>query len=134
VKVDPVLQRVERTAAMSSALMAVLALVVARGRPGPALGVIGGWLLVAIAYRAIVSGIDAMIDGLTGSAPGADPAGRRRRVMAAIVSIAGRYALLAVLAYVMIARLRLHPLGLMAGASSVVVAVSAEAVRVLAKK
>jgi hypothetical protein len=114
--------------------MAVLALVVARGRPGPALGVIGGWLLVAIAYRAIVSGIDAMIEGLTGSAPGADPGGRRRRVMAAIVTIAGRYALLAVLAYVMIARLRLHPLGLMAGASSVVVAVSAEAVRVLAKK
>jgi hypothetical protein len=134
VRVDPVLQRVERTAAMSSALMAVLALVVARGRPGPALGVIGGWLLVAIAYRAIVSGIDAMIEGLTGSAPGADPGGRRRRVMAAIVTIAGRYALLAVLAYVMIARLRLHPLGLMAGASSVVVAVSAEAVRVLAKK
>jgi hypothetical protein len=133
VRVDPVLQRVERTAAMSSALMAVLALVVARGRPGPALGVIGGWLLVAIAYRAIVSGIDAMIEGLTGS-PGADPAGRRRRVVAAIVAIAGRYALLAVLAYVMIARLRLHPLGLMAGASSVVVAVSAEAVRVLAKK
>ena len=51
-----------------------------------------------------------------------------------LVKLALRYALLALLAYVMIARLRLHPLGLMAGASSVVAAVSIEAVRVLLKK
>jgi hypothetical protein len=34
----------------------------------------------------------------------------------------------------MIARLRLHPLGLLAGASSVVAAVSIEALRLLLKK
>ena len=45
-----------------------------------------------------------------------------------------RYALLVLLAYVMIARLRLHPLGLLAGASSVVVAASVEACRLLLKK
>jgi hypothetical protein len=50
------------------------------------------------------------------------------------VRIAIRYALLAFLAYVMISRLRLHPLGLLAGASSVVAAVSVEAVRLLWKK
>jgi hypothetical protein len=38
------------------------------------------------------------------------------------------------LAYVMIARLSLHPIGLLAGASSVVVAASIEAVRLLLKK
>jgi hypothetical protein len=37
-------------------------------------------------------------------------------------------------AYVMIVRLRLHPLGLLAGASSIVAAVTVEAVRVLVKK
>jgi uncharacterized membrane protein YjgN (DUF898 family) len=45
-----------------------------------------------------------------------------------------RYALLVLLAYVMIARLGLHPLGLLAGASSVVAAASIEAVRLLLKK
>ena len=52
----------------------------------------------------------------------------------ALLKVAGRYALLAFLAYVMIARLRLPPLGLMAGASSVVAAAVVEAVRHLLKK
>jgi hypothetical protein len=50
------------------------------------------------------------------------------------VLVIGRYALLALLAYVMIARLRLHPLGLLAGASSVVAAAGVEALRLLMKK
>jgi hypothetical protein len=50
------------------------------------------------------------------------------------VKVAGRYALLGFLAYVMIARLRLPPLGLIAGASSVVAAIGLEAVRLLLKK
>jgi hypothetical protein len=48
--------------------------------------------------------------------------------------IALRYALLGLLAYVMIARLRLHPWGLLAGASSVVAGASLEAVRLALKK
>jgi len=48
--------------------------------------------------------------------------------------VIGRYALLALLAYVMIARLRLHPLGLLAGASSVVAAAAIEAGRQITKK
>jgi hypothetical protein len=131
---DPLLRRVERTAAVAAAAMAVIALVLARGRPGPALAVIGGWVLIEIGYRAIVSGIDAMIGGLTGVGVPAGVQVRRRRVAGAAVKMAGRYALLAVLAYVMIARLRLHPLGLIAGASSAVAAVSVEAIRVLVKK
>ena len=38
-----------------------------------------------------------------------------------------RYALLALAGYIMIARLRLHPIGLLAGASSIVAAVTVEA-------
>ena len=45
-----------------------------------------------------------------------------------------RYALLGFGAYVMIARLRLPPLGLLAGASSIVAAVTVEAVRLLILK
>jgi hypothetical protein len=134
VPADPLLRRLERTAVVVGGVMAVVALVLARGRPGPALGVAGGWLLMAIAYRGIVAGVDLMVEGLTGSGGAADPDRKRRRVAAAMVKIAGRYALLAVLAYVMIARLRLHPLGLMAGASSAVAAAGVEAVRFLAKK
>lgn len=46
-----------------------------------------------------------------------------------LLQFAGRYGLLALLAYVMIARFRLHPVGVLIGASSVVVAASLEAVR-----
>jgi hypothetical protein len=134
VHTDPLLRRVERTAAIAGAVMVVAALALARGRPGPAIGVVGGWVLIAIAYWAIASGVDAMVEALAGSGGASDPAGRRRRAAAATAKIAGRYALLAVLAYVMIARLRLHPLGLMAGASSAVAAAAVEAVRFLAKK
>ncbi len=133
-RADPLLRRLERTAVVACGVMAIIALVLARGRPGPALAVIGGWLLIAIGYSGIVAGVDVIVEGLAGSGAPADPARKRRRVAAAMVKITGRYALLAVLAYVMIARLRLHPLGLMAGASSAVAAAAVEAVRFLAKK
>ncbi len=51
----------------------------------------------------------------------------------ALLKLTGRYALLALLAYVMIARLRLHPVGLIVGASSLVASASLEAVRVLTR-
>jgi len=56
---------------------------------------------------------------------------RRARPVAAAARFAGRYALLGFLAYVMIARLRLHPVGLLIGVSSVVAAAAIEAVRQL---
>ena len=66
---------------------------------------------------------------------GSDGAVDRRVPRARIAfQLAGRYALLGFMAYVMIARLRLHPLGLLAGASSIVAAVTVEAVRVFSMK
>ena len=131
---DPLLRRLERTAVIACGVMALAALVLARGRPGPALAVIGGWLLIAVGYRGIVAGVDVIVEGLAASGAPADPAAKRRRVAAAVVKMTGRYALLALLAYVMIARLRLHPLGLMAGASSAVAAAAVEAVGFLMKR
>ena len=128
--VDASLRRIERNAVVVCLVMAGAALVIARGRPGPALGVIGGGLLVGLSYHLVKGGASAFVDTLAG-APGSRLS--RGRMAWAVAKVAARYALLAVLAYVMIARLRMHPLGLLAGASSVVAAVSLEAVRVLKK-
>ena len=83
------------------------------------LAVIGGGLLIATSFLSIQSGVDAIT--------------HQRRAGRALLKIISRYALLAFLAYVMIARLRLSPLGLIAGASSVVAAAAFEAVRFLRK-
>jgi len=131
VQADRSLRRVERTAIGACLAMAAGALVIAGVRP--ALGVLGGGLLIAVSYSAIASGVDGLVDTLGHS--GGDPPGNRRpRLAWTVAKLAGRYALLAVLAYVMIARLRLHPVGLLVGASSVVAAASVEALRLLLKK
>ena len=123
------------------AVMAVAALALTRGRILPAVAVLCGGALASVSYRLIVAGAGAMADTLAPPAagttaprsePGAPVRGAHPAVTAA--KVAGRYALLALLAYVMIARLRLPPLGLLAGASSVVAAVSIEAFRFLLKK
>ncbi len=124
---DALLQRLQTTAAVCCAGMAVMALIVARGQPRPAIGVIGGGVLAGVSLLGIRSSVGGlMMPGATGAT--------RPRVARALVKAVGRYALLALLAYVMIARLRLHPWGLLAGASSVVAAAAIEARRLLSKK
>jgi hypothetical protein len=128
---DPVLRRVERDGTIACGVMAVGAALVARGtRLEAALGVVGGGLLVAVSYRGIKGGIDALVGGMS-EAPSAN-----RRVQAAIglVKFFTRYAILAAAAYVIMARLRLPPVAVFAGASSLVVAVTLEAVRALRHK
>ena len=99
-----------------------------------ALGVLGGGLLSAVSYRTIASSVTALTDRLTsGDASGAAPAKRPGRAWT-LFKAASRYALLALLAYVMIARLRLPPLGVLAGASSVVAAVALEIIHVVRAK
>jgi hypothetical protein len=134
VPADPWLRRIERTSIVACLVMAAIALVISR-RLGVAAGVLGGGLLIAVSYRAIASGVNGLVDALGGeiSADRGRP-GARPRLAWTAVQLALRYALLAVLAYVMIARLRLHPVGLLVGASSVVAAASVEAFRLLLKK
>ena len=127
---DAVLRRVERTAIVVCGSMAIAALAIARGSTGPAVAVLAGGILIATSYWSIKSGVSGLIDATTPRGEGTTRA-RRRRIA---LQLAGRYALLGFMAYVMIARLSLHPLGLLAGASSIVAAVTVEAVRVLMKK
>src|SRR5262249_5666553 len=63
-----------------------------------------------------------------------DPLAADNRPTFVLLKVAGRYALLGFLAYVMIARLRLPPIGLIAGASSFAVAAAFETVGILRKK
>lgn len=131
---DPWLRRIERTSIAACVVMAAAALLIARGAPGPAVGVLGGGLLIGVSYRTIASGVNGLVDSLGRRAPADHPAEARPRLAWTVTKLAFRYALLTVLAYVMIARLRLHPVGLLVGASSVVAAASVEAVRLLLKK
>jgi hypothetical protein len=126
---DGFLRRLEWTAIAVCLATAVLGLLLSRGRPSFAAGVIGGGFLSAFSYRTIGSGLAPL-----GPVPSGHTTPRAPTLAWTMVKVIGRYALLAFLAYVMIARLRLHPLGLLAGASSVVVAASVEAVRLLLKK
>jgi hypothetical protein len=122
---DALLDRLQRTAAVCCLAMTVVALVVTRNW-WTAVSVIGGGLLIGVSFLLIRGGVE----GLASRA--ADREGRPK-IRRAVVKLIGRYALLALLAYVMIARLRLHPLGLLAGASSIVAAAALEAGRLLKK-
>jgi ATP synthase I chain len=128
------LRRIQTTAIVVCAAFAAIAFGLSRGRPGPPVAVLAGGFLVGVSYWLLASGVTAMVDLLMPRTGESSRLATRRSRLAMTAKLAGRYALLALLAYVMIARLRLHPLGLLVGASSVVAAVAIEAVRFLLKK
>jgi hypothetical protein len=116
-------------------------LAVAPARTDILLGVAGGGLLSLASFFAIRATVDAFLRAMTrpaadaaDAAPGPDPRpspGPNRVGIA--VKLTGRYALLALLAYVMIARLRLHPLGLLLGMTALAASATAEAARSLGR-
>ena len=130
---EAILHRVQLTATVVCVAFAAIAFAVSQGRIEPVIAVLAGGLLAGISYWMLASGVTNVVDLMMPRAgESARPARRSRLLITG--KLAGRYALLALLAYVMIARLRLHPLGLLVGASSVVAAVAIEAVRFLLKK
>ena len=86
-----------------------------------ALGAAGGALLSATSYWAIKRGITGLSDAVLQRGAPHSPRGAAMFLL--------RYALLAGMAYVMIARLRLHPIGLLGGASVIPLAAAIEAIR-----
>jgi hypothetical protein len=121
---DRMLRRVARNAAALCGLAAFVAWPLAGWRAAG--GVVGGGVLVAIGFAAVAFTIGVFVR--PGTEIAADPNRAGKRALAAAVFI-GHYALLALAAYVMIARLRLHPIGLLGGVTSFVVAVAFEAGR-----
>lgn len=123
---DPLVRRVGRSAVLIC-LGAALVALFWKG-VSMAAGVVGGGLLIGISFYTIGGGVAAIVAAASGtSSP-------RRSVTGVLLKVVFRYALLGFLAYVMIARLRLHPIGLLVGASSFAAAVSLEAVRLLSQK
>jgi hypothetical protein len=120
---DPLLRRVERHAVVACAAMALTAALVSRERVAAAAGVVAGGVLAAISYRGIKGGVDALVGGAG--------EGEKRAAVGGLglVKFFTRYAILAAAAWVILARVRLPPVAVIAGASSLIVAVAVEAVR-----
>jgi hypothetical protein len=127
---DPFLRRFERNALVACLVMSGAARMIFGGRP--AVAVLAGGALIGVSYWALGVGVQSL-GGARQSPDGSSEAPRPRRPAQIVVKLALRYALLGVFAYVMIARFGLHPLGLLAGASSVAAAASVEACRILMK-
>ena len=115
---DPFLRRLEREAVLICLGMAVLGLVVAPARLPAAFAVLAGGGLIGLAYRSVKGATDAALLGVSGG-------------LWRLVKFFTRYAILAVASYVAVVRLGLPVAGVLAGASSFVLAVFVEAGRVV---
>jgi hypothetical protein len=118
---DPRLRQFERSALWVFAILVVVATATGGGVRA-ILGVVGGALLVAVSYRAIHAGVDAV--ALAGRTKNT-----RRSTIWRLVKFITRFAMLGLIAYVMMVRLRAHPVWMLLGASSLVAAAALEAVR-----
>src|SRR5688572_29123556 len=101
------LRLIERDSVVACAVLAAAAAVLTRRLDAP-LGVLGGGALVAISYRGIKAGIVALVEfGEASGNDGASGAGRRpggrQKVAVGLVKFFTRYAILAVVAYVIMA-------------------------------
>jgi hypothetical protein len=114
---DEIVRRFERDAVVACAILAALAWIWPGGLKSAA-AVVGGGLLAAVSYLGV--------RGVVGTVGSGEKPSRL-----ALVKFFTRYAILAIVAYGMLARLRLSPVGVVAGASSLVVAATAAAVRAL---
>ena len=137
---DRALRRIERNTTIVCIVFAVCAWVASGGQVAAPLGVLAGGVLIGLSYWTIKSGVDALSGRLAASRVPPEalaqqaPLGPRRLVAWTVAKFMGRYALLGIVAYVMIARLRLHPIGLLAGVSSVAAAAAIESLRMLVSR
>jgi hypothetical protein len=124
------IRRLERGAIVWTVLAVGVVLVTAPSRTDVMLGVAGGGLLSIASFYAIRASVDAVM--LAGRA--AEDAAPKPGIAGIVVKLTGRYALLGLLTYVMIARLRLSPLGLLVGVTALPASATAEAVRGLGRR
>lgn len=142
---DRWLLRLERDTLIVGGVMTAAAVALWPDRPGRAAGVVGGVALIGLSYRAIVAGVsglwadqqppaidenrpesvDPNLDGEAQAAP--RPAGPPPS--RGFVKFFTRHAILAVGAYVMIARFGFDPMAMLAGVTAPAVAATVEVVR-----
>ncbi|HWI17061.1 MAG TPA: hypothetical protein VNT81_04915 [Vicinamibacterales bacterium] len=128
------IERIARGTAVSCLVLAVL-FGVWRQSLISALAVAGGGVLIAISFWAIRSGVDDLVLRNSRSRRSleeakADETGPKSAGFS-LVKFFTRHAIVALAAYGMMVRLHLDPMGLLAGVSSLGVAVAVEALREL---
>lgn len=123
---EALLRRVGRRAIALTGVATAVAGFLPSGGLGSAAAVAGGAALSLVSFWAIRRSVTGLADAVL-ARPDASPAKAERPRFLALFVL--RYALLAGMAYVMIARLRLSPLGLLCGASVTMLAAAAELTR-----
>lgn len=116
------IERIVRDAVIVCGVMVVVAAVWKRDFATPA-GVAGGGVLIGLAFWAIRGSVDASIR------PWVDGESGRRRGRLPLVKFFTRHGMLAFAAYGMMVRLRVDPVAMLVGVSSLGAAVAVEAVR-----
>ena len=114
--------RVARDTTLACLAIAILFLLIKRNIAAP-LGVVGGGLLIGGSFWAIRGTVDALVVLRSGGETG------RISMIFLLVKFFTRHVIVALAAYGMMVRLRLDPMGLLAGVSSLGVAVGVEALR-----
>ena len=114
--------RVARDTAIACVAIALVFLLWKRNALAP-LGVIGGGLLIGLSFWAIRATVDTLISLRSDAESG------RKSTVFALVKFFTRHGILALAGYVMMVRLHLDPVGLLAGVSSLGVAVAVEVIR-----
>lgn len=140
--VVPWLRRLERTTLVVGLVMAAAALGLWPDRPARAAGVLGGLALVAISYRGIVAGVSGIRADAILVPPAKSERGHADPESAAdgpsqggpapsrgFVKFFTRHAILAVGAYVMIARFEFDPMAMLVGVTAPAMAATVEVVR-----
>ena len=116
------IERVARNTALSCIVLAVLAAAWTREVLVP-LGVLGGGVLIGLSFWAIKGTVDALIaTRSSGETPGKSTGFQ-------LVKFFTRHGILALAAYGMMVRLHLDAVGLIAGVSSILIAVAGEVLR-----
>lgn len=128
---DATLSRLERDATIVALVLAVVAVILWPGQPSRAAGVLGGFGLMALSYRGIRAGVDAVWATSPEAPDGDDPTSRNRppRAGRGFVKFFTRHAMLALGAYVMMARFEFDPVAMLAGVTAPAVAAAVEIVR-----
>jgi len=117
-----VIERLARTTAIVCVVMAIAFAIWKRNVAAP-LGVLGGGVLIAISFWAIRGAVDGLIEARS------QPETGRKSTGFTLVKFFTRHGIVALAAYGMMIRLRVDPMGLLVGVSSLAVAVAVEVIR-----
>jgi len=128
-----VIERIARGTAVACIVIAMLFAIATRTLAAP-LGVLGGGVLIGLSFWAIRGAVDALISHHPGlprrsgeDAKAGETGGKSAGF--SLVKFFTRHAIVALAAYVMMVRLHLEPVGMLAGVSSLGIAVAIESFR-----